>query len=393
MDEPDLRPVEYSDDHVGELLSEQLGDNWLYVAEEDQWLEWDGKRWAIRHPVHILQVSNAICRAVGTSCPEKRVARAVSSKATIYAAERLARAKERHVTPLHVFDTNPWLLNTQGGIVPLNIGVIGPHSRNALMRCITAAAPCEEPPLTWLAFLSEATGRDEALQHYLQKIAGYCLCGDTREHVVFFLYGPSGTGKSVFIGTLLDMIGDYGWAAPMDLFVATKGERHPVELAALHGKRLVTASETEEGRRWDEAKLKRLTGGDRISARFMRSNFFEFAPTFKLLFAGNYRPAMRSADSAMRRRIRIIPFEHVPLRDDKELRDKLRSELGGILKWAIEGSVLYWCEGLAPPPAVVEATGAYFQAEDVIGRWIAERCSSRPDECALTQELYRDYKS
>lgn len=390
-DEPDLRPVEFSDDHVGELLSESLGEDWRYVAEADQWYEYDGRRWAERHAVRVLEASKWICRAVGNDCQDKRVARSVSSKSTIYAAERLARMRARHVTPLSDFDNNPWLLNTPGGIAVLNSGLVGPHSRAAMMTRITAAAPSDQPPLRWLAFLNEATGRDQALQRYLQKIAGYCLCADTREQSIYFLHGPEDTGKSLFIGILLEMVGEYGWAAPMDLFIATKGERHPVELAMLHGRRLVTASETEEGRRWDEAKLKRVTGSDRISARFMRGNFFEFEPTFKLLFAGNYRPSMRSADSAMRKRVRLIPFTHRPPRLDRDLRQKLRAELGGITRWALDGSVAYWSEGLASPPAVVEATNEYFEAEDVIGRWIAERAVLGTDERITTRDAHRDF--
>src|SRR5262249_25797458 len=155
----------------------------------------------------------------------------------------------------------------------------------------------------------------------------------------------------------------------------------------LNRARLVTASETQEGRRWDEAKLKAITGGDRITARFMRGNFFSFEPTFKLFMAGNYRPAMRSPDDAMRRRFLVIPFTHKPERIDKSLPEKLRTELGGILAWAIEGELERQRIGLAAPKAVLDATAEYFEAEDAIGRWIQERCTKGPNETALTGEL------
>jgi putative DNA primase/helicase len=170
----------------------------------------------------------------------------------------------------------------------------------------------------------------------------------------------------------------------------------------------VTASETEEGRRWDEAKLKHLSGRDTITARFSRGDFFDFAPTFKLLFAGNHRPRMRSADDAMRDRFHMIPFKHRADPPDKELIDKLQAELGGILKWAVRGEIeRRRLGGLRPPKIVVEATDKYFEDEDTLGRWIGERCivasagenstaaeiARRREAFTATADLYRDYKS
>src|SRR5262249_34565131 len=137
---------------------------------------------------------------------------------------------------------------------------------------------------------------------------GYALTGSTREHALFFLYGPGANGKSVFMNTVAAIVGDYAKTAPVDTFIEATHERHPTDLAGLMGARLVTASETQKGRRWDEAKVKTLTGGDKIAARFMRGDFFEYAPQFKLVISGNHKPSLRNVDEAIRRRFHLVPF-------------------------------------------------------------------------------------
>ncbi len=179
----------------------------------------------------------------------------------------------------------------------------------------------------------------------------------------------------------------------MNLFTVATGERHPAELAILFGRRLITAQEPGEGERWDEAKLKAITGGDPITARFMRGNFFTFNPTFKLLMSGNHRPRMRSADGGMRRRFHLIPFIHKPAKVDEDLQAKLRAELGGILKWALAGEIERRRIGLSPPPVVVKATDEYFATENILGQWMEERCERSPARTGLTRDLYRDYVS
>ena len=197
----------------------------------------------------------------------------------------------------------------------------------------TKAAACDpggECPFWW-EFLERVTAGNQELESYLQRVVGYCLTGRTTEHVMFFVYGTGANGKSVFINTISGMMGDYAATAPMDTFLDSKVERHPTELAMLRGARLVVAIETEEGRRWSEAKLKALTGGDKITARFMRQDFFEFTPKFKLMVAGNHKPSLRSVDEAIRRRLHLIPFTvTIPPEDrDEHLADTLKNEWGG----------------------------------------------------------------
>jgi len=236
-----------------------------------------------------------------------------------------------------------------------------------------ACSPKGECPM-WRAFLDEITDHNVALQRYLQRVAGYCLTGHVTEHVLFFLYGTGANGKSVFVNTLAGIWDDYAVTAPMETFIETPWSRHPTELAYLQGARLVIAHETERGQRWAESKIKALTGGDMITARFMRQDFFTFRPQFKLMIVGNHKPSLSSVDEAMRRRIHLIPFTVTiaPSRRDPDLTEKLKAEWPGILQWAVDGC-LEWREvGLAPPDAVREATDEYLAEEDSIARWIEE---------------------
>ena len=173
------------------------------------------------------------------------------------------------------------------------------------------------------------------------------------------------------------ILGDYAKTAPMETFTATQGDRHPTELAGLMGARLVTAQETEQGRRWAESKVKSMTGGDPIAARFMRQDFFEFTPQFKLLIAGNHKPGLRGVDEAIRRRLHLIPFTVTipPERRDPDLFEKLKPEWPGILKWAIDGCLAWQRDRLTPPGIVREATAAYLAAEDAIAQWLDECCA------------------
>jgi putative DNA primase/helicase len=186
---------------------------------------------------------------------------------------------------------------------------------------------------------------------------------------------------------------NYAMTAPMEAFTASMNEQHPTDLAGLQGARLVTASEIENGKRWAESKIKRLTGGDKIAARFMRQDFFEFTPQFKLVIAGNYKPGLGAVGEAIRRRFYLIPFTvTIPKEErDEELTKKLVPEWGDILQWMIEGGLVWQKEGLNPPAIVRDATEDYLTAEDCIGQWLEERCELGPN-CSLTvAELYRNY--
>ena len=248
----------------------------------------------------------------------------------------------------------------------------------------TTAAPCarRSPPSLpansacprWRRFLDEVTAGDVELQAFLARVAGYGLTGSTREHALFFLYGTGANGKGTFLNTLTGILGDYAQIAGMDTFTESQTDRHPAELAVLRGARVVAAQETDEGRRWAESRIKALTGGDPITARFMRQDFFTYTPQFKLMIAGNHKPGLRNIDEAIRRRFHLLPFtvRIPPEQRDLQLFEALRQEWPAILGWAVRGCLEWQAEGLNPPAAVIEATAEYFDDEDVL-RPVARR--------------------
>jgi P4 family phage/plasmid primase-like protien len=210
---------------------------------------------------------------------------------------------------------------------------------------------------------------------------------------MFDIYGPGANGKSVLLDTVLGIMGDYGQTSPIETFTMSHFDRHPTELARLHGARLVTSTETEEGRRWAESRIKQLTGGDRVSARFMRQDFFEYQPQFKLIIAGNHRPGLHSVDEAIKRRIILIPFNVVipPDERDNKLVRKLKREWQGILAWMIEGCAQWQRHGLSAPQSVRDATEDYFEQEDRFATWIEEKGGRNPDAWAPRSELFASW--
>src|ERR1017187_1284583 len=209
----------------------------------------------------------------------------------------------------------------------------------------------------WRRFLDRVTDGNAELQAFLQRVIGDCLSGSVCEHALFFLYGTGANGKSVFLSTIAGLLADYAKTAPASAFTASSTDQHPTDLAGLRGARFVTAIETEDGRWWAEAKIKSLTGGDRILARFMRQDFFEYVPQLKLVVAGNHKPGLRNVDEAIRRRLHLIPFTVTIAENerDPELTEKLKAEYPGILQWAIEGCLMWQREGLNPPVVVRDA--------------------------------------
>ena len=400
----ELRPVWCSDDALAEALSRGvegekgangLGSDWRYVPQTGEWFHWTGQRWE-RDGLHsVMNLSRRICRVISNKCDSQKLARQVASARTIFAAAKLAGDDPRHATALDAFDMDPWLLNTPAAVADLRSGKMIPHAREQMMTHLTAVSPEGDAP-NFYEFLRKSTQGDRELQAYLKRVAGYCHTGSIEEHAFFFVHGAERNGKTTFVEMLANSVGDYACAASMDMFTIAKGERHPEELAILAGKRLVISTETTKGKPWDEARLKVLTGGDRVRARFMRSNSFEFFPTWKLLLAGNHKPPMRSMDRALRERMQLIPWPHPtipPEQRDKKLPEKLNAELGGILKWALEGVTEWREKGLAPPETVTKATKAYFESEDKFGRWVTQRCVEGVEHEALTSTLYRDYRS
>ena len=397
----DVDPVVSSDESVWGTedalalsFTRRYHRDWRYVAGWGKWLVWDGQRWRTEDTLAATDLIRSVCRQTAVRADNPKVAAKLASAGTVGGVERLARADRRHAATTDEWDADPWLLNTPDGVVDLKTGRMRPHERADRMTKITTATPSGDCP-TWRQFIDEVTGGDKELQSYLQRMVGYALTGSTQEHALFFLYGTGANGKSVFVNTLATILGDYATNAPMDSFMETRTDRHPTDMAGLRGARFVAAIETEQGKRWAESKLKNLTGGDKISARFMRQDFFEFFPQFKLFVAGNHKPAIRNIDEAMKRRLHLIPFTITvpPERRDKNLQQKLLAERDGILAWAVQGCLDWQRHGrLSPPQRVVEATEEYFEAEDALGRWLDERCVREANAKSLTAELFNDWK-
>lgn len=387
-------PVRFSEDALAANFADQHSESWRFVAAWGQWLTWTTRVWKREDTLQAFDLARQVCRAAAIRSPSARVRTKLSTASTVAAVERLARSDRRHATTTEVWDRDPWLLNTPDGVLNLRSGQSQPHDPALYMTKVAAAVAKGDCPV-WLGFLDTVTGGDAELQSYLKRMAGYCLTGVTSEHALFFLYGTGANGKSVFANTLVEILGDYATVAPMDMFMASHGDRHPTDMAGLRGARIVTSIETEQGSRWAESKLKALTGGDKITARFMRQDFFEFIPQFKLLIVGNHKPSIRNVDEAMKRRLHMVPFTvTIPAeKRDKRLPDRLLAERDGILAWALQGCLEWQKHGLRPPPAVMAATEDYFEAEDAIGRWIDERCSMGPSQNASTATMFADWKA
>jgi len=352
-----------------EAFVAEQGGMLRYVAEQGKWRKWDGHRWEPDRSEETFSMIRHHLRGVTSTKTDQKTR-------MVLAVERLARADRRVAALPEHFDSDPWLLNTPDGIVDLRTGKVRPCDPAAMCSKITAVspAPAGTRPLLWEKFLRRVMSNDQQLISYLQCLAGYCLTGMTTEEIFVFAWGTGKNGKTKYFNTLRNLMGDYAMAAPADIFLTAHFERHPTELAGLMGSRFVTASEISAGQRWNEARLKMMTGGDPIKARFMRQDFFEYVPQFKLALHGNNKPTFSNVDDAIRRRIRLIPFEvTIPEKErDKNLESKLKKEWPAILRWAINGCLQWQRHGLQAPKKVLVATKEYLSSEDHIASWMSE---------------------
>ena len=368
----------------GEYLSEQWlahefatenHDTLAYTTDVDRWYQWDGSIWRRDDTLVAASSASRFCCRIGAKVDEPREAKRLGSARTRAAVITLA--KEHLVVAIEEWNADPWLLGTPGGIWDLRTGRLSDEDRPYVNHAVRAAPqwPGCSCPL-WLKTISEIFGKDDEIIAYMQRLAGYCLTGSVREEVLIFLHGKGGNGKGTVIETLLYIMGDYGVTVPMTTLIETRYEEHPTEIAKLWGARLAVATETKEGNYWDTGRIKALTGGDQLSGRFMRQDFFDFDPTHKLVVSSNNRPNLAQVDDAMRRRVQEVPFlrKFDETEADKKLKAGLREEAAGILGWMIEGCLEWQKQGLKPPVTIIEASRENIETADVLNQFIADCC-------------------
>ena len=394
-----------TDDGNALRLIDDHGRQFRRVADMRKWFVWDGCRWALDHEDRaIRQAARELARELPTGSEEaKRFRRNSMSAVGISGCVRVAETDPRVSIRAAELDAHPELLNTPSGVVDLRTGEIRPHDPGLLLTRITGYPIDLNPPHPrWDAFLTETFPGEAAggLISYLQRLAGLALLGSVREHVLPFAWGKGANGKGVITLVLQGLLGDadnggYAVSAPDGFLMAGRDNVHPTEIARLRGARLVVCSEQTGGKRFDESKVKRLTGGDVLTGRFMRGDFFDFRPSHLVWVLSNHLPAVREGGPAFWRRVRLIPFKHV-VPEDQRIDDLdqqlLTAEAPAILGWATRGAVEVLAAGLADPAAVIKATEEYQVSEDTVASFVRDECLLGPNYWCQISDLRTRYE-
>jgi putative DNA primase/helicase len=388
-------------EYFANLYSERL----RYDHRRKRWLEWDGCRWHEDTDGRVVRLALAAARnrykgAIETQDLEERKkisAWAIGSEAKARLESTIAIGKNLH--PIadsgEDWDVDPWLFCVKNGIINLRTGELreGQQSDKITYQAPVIYDPKAKAP-RWVSFLSEIFSDDGELIAWLQKFLGYSLTGDTREQIVTIGYGRGANGKTKLLAALRHVLGDYACDAGFSTFELHDRAAIPNDLAALVGRRLVTASETNEGARLNEARIKALSGGDSISARFLHAEFFTFQPVCKIFLAVNHRPRVYDDSYGFWRRVRLLPFnrEFKGAGDDKLLLEKLVAESSGILNWLIEGCQKWQAEGLELVPEVIsQATTEYQTDSDPLSQFILDQCGVQPQARVRASDFYKEY--
>ncbi len=403
LTQPTLGLFNLTDLGNSERLINQHGADLRYCYAWNKWLVWNGKQWKADARGEIKKRAKQTVRAIFAEAAaieddsQRREVGVWAQKSE--SAAKIAAMIELAPSALPVLpeelDADPWIFNCKNGTVNLKTGVLQPHERRDLLtKCsdvdYDASATCP----VFLAFLDRIMDGRTNLIQFIQLAIGYSLTGDTREQVMFILHGAGANGKSTLLNILALFLGDYALQTDTDTLMAKKNDAGiNNDLARMKGARLVAGVETEENKRLAEVKIKQLTGGDTITARFLFQEFFEFKPQFKLFLATNHRPEIRGTDHAIWRRIRLIPFDvtFAPDEQDKGLLDKMKAELPGILAWAVKGCLKWQSEGLGLPDEVKEATESYREEMDVLAAFLSECCTVHAQAQVTAQELFAAY--
>ncbi len=382
------------------------GDAVIYNHTAKRWYVWSGTHWQADTDGTVDRLAKATvagmyqeaARITDDTERPKLVKHALRSESDqrIRAMLSMARTELEIARDESAFIGSPLILNVQNGALELRTGQLLPHKRADLLTyCLDVAYNPEAVCPTWRRFVSEVFDDDDDLIDYVQRAVGYTITGSTVEQVLFVLYGAGANGKTTFVEPLMRLLGPLAQAARFESFLTRSGDQIPNDIARMRGARLVTAMEAGEGRRFSEALLKQLTGGDTVTARFMRGEWFDFKPKFKLWLAANHRPRVTDTSEAFWRRVRLIPFNvtFTPNQRDRELGRRLGQELPGILAWAVQGCRNYFAGGLGNCAAVEQHTQEYRDAEDVLSEFVHTRCNLDAEETISKKDLYARYKT
>lgn len=407
-DRESLSPLSFNRTDLGnaQRLVARHGHDLRYCHPVKTWFVWDGRRWGRdltgeverRAKETIIALYGDAVRAPdGDRSALVQHALRSESEQRIRAMVALASTEAAVAASPDRFDTDPWLLNVENGTLDLRTGDLIPHRREHL---ITRLAPVAYDPIatssTFTAFL-ETMLPDPDVRSAVQRAMGSTLTGITADEKLFFAHGPTNAGKSTFAEAMKGLLGDYAVTTDFETFLRKRDGGTRNDIARLAGARMVVSLEVDEGKHLAVALVKSLTGGDTVTTRFLYREFFEFLPAFKLWLFANHRPDASSEDAALWRRILVIPFTRSlsEAERDESVKRILREDRGArsaILTWAVRGCQEWREKGLAPPAAILQATGDYREECDSIGDFIAECCALDPQAVAWASDLYKAYR-
>ncbi len=394
----------------GERLIKKFGENLRFCAPQNTWYCWNEKQWKaddkkVVHSLAKITARNIMQEAKASNDDKlkkaiKKHSLASESNNRIDAMMNMATSEKGIPILLDDMDTDPFLFNCANGTIDLKTGNLLAHNRSQLISKISLVKydPDARDPL-WYDFLETSTQGNGDLQEFLQIISGYSLSGSTKEEKMFFIYGPSATGKSSFIEAIKAVLGDYGKTADFETFLKKKfdaGIRS--DIADLAGARFVTSIEVEQGKHLAEAVFKMLLGGDTVKARFLYQNYFEFIPVMKLWLVANHAPEIDASDDAIWRRILRVGFTNIIPADkrDSTVKSRLRdvNDIGPtILSWAVEGCLKWLKNGLVIPECVVKSTAEYRLDMEYLGLFIDECCFKNTTAKISKSALYKKYEN
>lgn len=412
---PKLKPKHFSYDDTGNSgrFMRAFGERVKYSFNNKKWYYYSGKVWVMDDLGKVYEMADMIAKSiskepivVSDETNEKLVEQAEKNKAKHVKYSRSVSGKQRMITDTQhrvaigtdAFDRDPYLFNTVSGYIDLNNRHLMKHNPSKMMSKMSYSeynpeADCQQ----WIKFLNEIFQGDQELIDYIQRAIGYSMSGDVSEQVMFFLVGDGQNGKSVFVNVLNDVMGSYGTAIQPSTLMASNrdGSSASPDIARLKGARFVTTSEPNKGMKLDEGIVKQMTGDDKITARHLNAEFFEYKPEFKIWMTTNHKPVIQGTDTGIWRRIVIIPFEYQIPKDkiDKKLTSKLKGELTGILNWCVDGYEAWRENGLMEPDLIAKQRGEYRNEMDIVHRFVDENCVINPNVEEVATDLWKAYHS